>query len=97
MRKHTLAQFPLDVCVTSGPFFGEANSTFAESYEFYVKTGPFPGNPFVTAQTSGIWTPSTQPIGSTTGPAICLRLPIATYLHTMCNNYVGRPGGTGPG
>ena len=88
--------FPLDVCVTSGPFFGAADSTFAENYDFYVRTGPFVGNPFVTAQTSGIWTPSTTAIGSATGPANCLRLPIAALYNTMCTNFVGRPGGTGP-
>ena len=85
--------FPLNVLVTTD-YVGSNTSGESQTFDFYVQTGPFMGNPIVTAATCGIWTPfTTDGDGSLTAPANSVRLPIASISNSLGTVFATRPGG----
>ena len=66
----------------------------SQTFDFYVTTGPFVGCAMISAMTTDTWTP--EPGITNHGgivdsvPSANLRLPIASNMTTMCQNYVTR-------
>jgi hypothetical protein len=87
-----VSRAPINVYVWS-EYTGSASSNETRNYDFYVETGPFVGNPIITAATSGTWTPNYFDYAGTTRPTNACKLPMATVMHSMNANYVTRVGG----
>jgi hypothetical protein len=87
-----VSRAPYNVYVLS-QYTGPVSSNDPRDYHFYVETGPFVGNPIVTAATSGTWTPNYSDYAGTTRPTNACKLPMATVMHSMNANYVTRVGG----
>ena len=87
-----VSRHPYNVYVLS-QYTGPVSSNDPRDYEFFVETGPFVGNPIVTAATSGTWTPNYSDYAGTTKPTNACKLPMASAMHSANNNYVTRYGG----
>jgi len=78
---------PAAVYVKSA-YTGTAASTDPRDFDFYVETGPYVGNPIITAATSAFWTPNYLDGGGTARPTNALRLPMASVMHSSNANYL---------
>jgi hypothetical protein len=67
---------------------GDPASDEPRVFDFYVQTGPFVGEPIITAATSGTWAPNYSDNTGTTRPTNALRLPMASVMHSANANYV---------
>jgi hypothetical protein len=71
------------------------STTLKATFDFYLVTGPFVGNPVLTAVTSQSWVPDTSGVGASNltvlvpnlGSKGFMRLPQCTAMTSLCRTY----------